>query len=329
VLIIDLRGIVLKKLIIILLPFILLIFTSSLPASDDFVVNDKKEKKDTGIRIKLGPALWGGYTTYRLGYPKEYSTGKESGHFPYTELQFPITSISASLTGEYDITRKISAGLRFDTNLTGYTGKMEDSNWYDSTGKLDEYSESNTDMRAYLFDLDGGYSIFKGKKWWAGAGGGLIYRYFSFECSDTETTYPSGDYGSGTDTVSGVAITYQAQFLIPYLQGEAGYSVTEAIKVAGKIGVSPYLLIWDRDEHIARVPTVYADGTYSGYAFLFSFQAGYRITSKVSFSVEYSWIYITAEGEQDIEESGNDSWTTAAEIESNQYMLILYAGYSF
>ncbi len=295
-------------------------------AGDNFV---KDEKKNDKIRINLGPALWGGHTTYRIGYPVEDSTGKYSGHFPFSELRFPITSFSASVAGEYDISEKISVGFRFDRNLSTYTGLMKDSDWLDNTSKLDVYSESDTEMSAYFFDLDAGYTFYKKKKWQISAGGGLIYRYFSFQCSDAEQVYPSGDYGYGTDYVDGVGITYQAVFLIPYAQVKAGYTVSKKIDLAGRIGISPYLRIWDRDEHIARVPPIYADGTYSGYAGLFSFKARYSITKRWSVTAAYNWIYILAEGEQDNTESGSDPWTTAAEIESNQYMLLLYAGYSF
>jgi hypothetical protein len=308
-----------KKLIIILIQFIALLSAPSLFAADDFVINDKNIKKKNEIRVELGPALWGGYTAYKTN----------PGHFPLTELKFPITSLSASVAGEYDISEKIAAGLRFDRNLSTYTGKMEDSHWYESTGTLDESSESNTDMSAYLFNLDAAYAFYRKKKWWVSAGGGLIYRYFFFECSDEEKIYPSGKYGSGTDSVSGTTITYQALFLIPYVQAKAGYRASEKFEVTGGIGISPYLRIWDRDEHIALVPPLYAEGTYSGYAGLFSFRASYRITERWSVTAECNWIYILAEGEQDNTQSGNDPWTTTAEIESNQYMFILYAGYSF
>lgn len=315
-----------KKLTIILIKFIVLIAVPLLSADDDFVLNENNRNK---IRIKLGPSLWGGYTLYRIGYPVEDSTGKYSGHFPFSELKFPTTSFSASMSGEYDISEKINIGLRFDRNISMYTGKMEDSDWIDRTSKLDIYSESDTDMSAYFFDLNGGYTLFRKKNWRINAGGGLIYRYFYFECGDTEQTYPSGDFGSDTDYIDGVTITYQAVFLIPYARGEAGYNISKSIEVVGGIGISPYLVIWDRDEHIARVPPVYAEGEYRGYAGLFSFKAGYRITSRWSITAEYNWMYIKAEGEQKNTQNGSDPWTTAAEVISNQYMLILYAGYSF
>ncbi len=308
---------------IIILHISLFFTVNALSAADDFV---KDDKKPGNISVSAGPGLFDGALVVESGSDL---TGTGFSHFPVRSQKYFLDTFSLLLKGDFNITGRFSAGLVFETNIVNDSDHMEESTWYDNTGKLDLFSQSSTEMRAYHFDASLGYAFFQKKGWLITAWGGMIYRYYYFKCSDSRLSYPSGDYGSGTDTISGVVNTYQAALTIPYAGGKFFYNTRENVDVSIGIGGTPYLFLIDRNEYIARIPPVYSQGEYTGYALLFLFNIKYSIDRRWSLSGEISYFYLKAEGTQDYETGNLSSWSSDGRIENQLGKLYLYAGYTF
>lgn len=206
-----------------------------------------------------------GYTLYNIKFPllKPFIEGE-------SELEFPLDSWIGSLNASLGKKGLWSIDLSLSKNLTGDTGKMKDSDWMTVgygykwyTGNTREkviYSESDTEMDAFMLDLSGRYYFLKREHVSLGPIGGYRYQNLSFDISNLVQTSILPGY---TGSVSGKVGTYEITYSIPYggIALDLRPSNRFSINLSAAYG---WAFAEDEDDHILRSKrsTAESDGPF-------------------------------------------------------------------
>lgn len=228
------------------------------------------------LRVGVGPQA--GETTYQIGGTVDTSAGAEEYWFPISELAFPLYVAQASVDMSFTIFKTLTISLGATKNLTTDAGTMKDSDWITeyNTSQLDIYSESDAELDMLMLDVNILYRVINSSVWTLEAGVGFLYQDFSYECGDFVQSYPSAPW-YGSDYYSGLGITYDVTFYIPYLMVAADITFKKKIELSAKLCVSPYTYAEDEDNHVLREIISYGD--YDGTAVMVSLAGRYNFSN--------------------------------------------------
>ena len=284
-----------------------------------------------------------GDSTYRIGGLVDGADGSQSNfHFPISELMFPLDAVMLKTEFEVSFSDRWRLSLNAQTNITENTGKMEDSDWL-SPGRLDIYSESDTEMRALLFDGKLRYTFYRGYYAESSAnslngGSDLLFSYsaglgykhqnFDFEVSNLDQWYPSSP-STPHDRVSGLVLTYEVEYWIPYL--ELAMDINKSDKFSFELGFAyaPIINVKDEDHHLLRNKVNVADHDWNGSARFFTLKGRYNFNERWHMAAEIENMSLESEGRSVASFSGVYDHTIDHKIESEQSSGFLTVGYSF
>ncbi len=226
---------------------------------------------------RAGAAEWRGLIGPEFGYISGHSTYHISSYSGTSgvesELEFPLRAFLSGLRLTLqDETLQVDA--TFLTNIDPGSGRMKDSDWLTNdldiqeVGQahpgLDIYSESNTDLRAYVLEasLKTVYPLS-----WAELvpAGGLIYQYFYFDVYDTVQVGYGPYEPAYTVTVPGKTMEYTVEYFILFLGSEIRAGSGEGFSFSFGAFFCPYVYVSDRDDHILRYKLSEAETDGTGY----------------------------------------------------------------
>lgn len=318
-----------QRLIVFILPaFLLLSFTGPVCA---------------GFDLSLGSGYLTGMTSYQIGGHVDYADGRsEEGHFPLSELEFPLDAAVIKGTVDADLTEDWKLFFSAETNLTDDTGYMKDSDWR-SPGSLDTYSESDTEMNMYALDtkiswcFHEGYSVensHRGEransrsKYSYSLGLGYRYQNYEFDVYDLDQWYPSNPSASH-DYVSGRVLAYDAEYHIPYI--ELGMIMTTPGKFSMELALAcaPLVDFKDEDQHLLRDKVNISDHNWGGHAMFARINGRYEMTENWYVSAEGDYMYVKSEGRSRAYIGGVYDHTIDHEIKSRQLRAYVSLGYTF
>jgi len=301
-----------------------------------------------GVDLSIGGGYLAGDTQYQIGGHTVFADGSsENIHFPLSELIFPLDSYVVK--GQVDIDFAHKWGLMFsaETNLTDDSGNMEDSDWGihvgSPTDQLDVYSESDTDMEMHAFEGKLTYQLYQGyygeTALNSGTGNsdivfsytaGLGYKYqkYYFDVYDLDQWYPSAP-NAPHDYVDGLALTYEAEYQIPYLELGMKMSAYEKFLLELSVAYAPYVAFKDKDQHLLRGKVNIADHGWDGDALMVNLNMRYYIAGDWYLQADFEALEIQSEGKTKSYLNGVWNHTVEHEIISHQYRSYLMLGYSF
>jgi outer membrane protease len=307
-------------------------------------------KKNLEISILAGIGIMRGHTTYQIGGNYDSPEGSGEMHFPLSELIFPINTYTALFETNILIFKKLKSGIKFQTNLIEDTDNMKDSDWgvpfeypadsgtyaWYGPDHLDIFSESKTDLRAYIFEFDILYrfiryvpkrSYFKEVNLFIGAG--YLFQRYEFECRlirqwDYRPDNPNPQDATGDGNVG---LTYDINTHIPYIKLNTELYLKKQYQINFSIGYSPYTIVNDRDNHILRSKISKAECT--GSALLFSLSGIINLHTSLFIKLQFNYISIETEGDQ--KQYTDDEWTATIDQKnfSEKKSAELSIGYSF
>ncbi len=313
---------------------------------------EKINYKNYDIFLAAGIGIMRGHTTYQIGNSVDTPDGSYESHFPLSELVFPLNTYMASLGTSILYRERLKSGLKFRTNIRKKTDNMKDSDWGvpweypEGSGEywwygpdhLDIYSESKTEVEAFILDFDilfkfykntSGYSLKKDLAFLAGIG--YIFQRYYFECRliqqydyryDAPEKQRRDAIGDGS-----VGLTYEVITHIPYIKLAAELVLKDRIYLNASLGYSPYVKLVDNDNHIlnSKISKAKCEGT----ALIISAGAKYMITDKFFAGLNLDFISIETEGRQKQYDEGVWSATIDQKNFSQRQSLELSAGYIF
>lgn len=229
-----------------------------------------------------------GFTSYRIGgieYDPIY------GYYSWaSKLEWPIDSVVAGPYLSVNADNKILVDVSLRTNLGDETGKIKDSDYINGYRFI--YSESDTRMEMYDFNLRGRINLSRDQKNTVGIIGGYRYQDFSFEARDLEQTSLIPEY-NGSE--SGVVVKYDVEYSIPYV----GLAITSLIgpdtllEFSGQLG---FVTVKDVDDHVLRYKKSTGHGTGESIGLSGSITHDLTPTSYIRLFAEYTMI--EADGKQ-------------------------------
>lgn len=204
--------------------------------------------------------------------------------------EWPINSIVAGPYLSLNADNRLLIDVNLRTNLTDETGKIKDSDYINAYKFI--YSESDTEMEMYDFNLRGRINLSKDHKNTVGIIGGYRYQDFSFKARNLEQTSLIPEYNVSK---SGLVLKYDVEYSAPYV----GLAITSLIgpdtllELSGQLG---FVTVKDADDHVLRYKksTGHAEGESIG---LFgSITHGLTPISYIRLFAEYTMI--EADGKQ-------------------------------
>lgn len=282
-----------------------------------------------------------GYTRYHISY-YEGPTGIES------ELEFPLRTYL--LGPEGSIVYKDKRGreyirLNFEAlfNVDNGSGKLKDSDWLSNDidialygiahpGK-DIYSESDIELRAFVFDTNLVYYAMRDKNFLIGPMVGYRHQSFRFIGSNvTQVGY--GPYANDySGFVPGEVIHYRVRYEFLYGGLRAQFlSGPLSLILSGGAG---YVYAKDRDDHILRDKL--AEAETDGYGLFFDLGVRYFIWKEVFLNGGGQYLKFHTTGTQhqyfyastpDCPTGGCDAYVSDR-IDFEQWTLSLGIGYRF
>jgi outer membrane protease len=281
-----------------------------------------------------GAGMMNGDVTYQIGGRYEYAGNVEYGHFPLSELKWPVNVPFGSVGSSVGFRGWEARGV-FSKNLDGDAGKMEDSDWeYEwDTDLLTTYSESDTDFDGYTADGSIRYWLIEAPirelKASLAVGAGWLYQYFYWDAMNLDQWYPQNPEAQH-DIVSGIVGSYESTLNMPYIEA-AGKLAFKGLTMAGTLGFAPYAQVTDVDDHKLRY--ILADTDADGTAYKVSLQARYSFTDHFFMMAQVDYLSFETEGtEEDEVYAGVDegqTWTIDHDITSEQTSVLLAAGVNF
>ena len=305
------------------------------------------------IDVNLGTGMLRGDTTYQIGgtVTGPYY-GTEELHFPISELAFPLNVYMVSAEGYIEFAERLQVAARVNKNITNDAGKMEDSDWglwhigtelphmppgyycrstYCTSDSLDVFSESDSDLKALIMDINLSYKFYKQLNWSLMAGLGYIYQNFDYEVSNLDQWYPSYyDYFEvdlGHDYESGKVGTYEVTYSIPYIELGAQLTFLDSLGVEASFGYAPVVNVEDEDHHLLRDKVSKGEGDGTG-SFV-SVEGRYAFGENWFVTLEADYTKIETEGKTKSFFDGRYDHTIDEKIESEQTSVTLSIGYGF
>ncbi len=309
----------------------------------------QQQKSHFNFFLSAGAGIMRGNTTYQIGGNYTGPEGNGNLHFPISELKFPFDVYTANIKGGFEYNEKLRLKALFRKNITKKTGNMKDSDWgvpwedppgsetyyWYGPNSLDIYSESKTEVNAFILDIDFTYKFlhknFKSTSFSLYGGIGYRHQDYNFECRlirqwDYRQDAPPGErmdaVGDGR-----VGLTYDVTSYIPYIKIAPGLKKENVFSVEAGVGISPYTKIRDKDNHILRSKISKAE--CEGYSILLSLAGRLEILNPVFVEVTLDYICIDTEGKQ--KQYTNGSWS--ATIDQKNFSKVtsieVSAGYVF
>jgi len=293
------------------------------------------------VNLTLGIGKLSGDTTYQIGGIVE-TPGSPSLelHFPISQLEFPLDVYMASVEGSIAFREKWKVSVDVEKNITSYAGKMKDSDWgvYWLAGMpgaeqntLDIYSESDANLDALIMDINLRYRFYERPNWSFAAGLGYISENFGYEVSNLDQWYPSSEYYFGYELPhtyeSGVVITYEARYSIPYIEIATELNIEGKLRIEGSLGYSPIVNVTDEDNHILRDKV--GKGDCNGNAVLFSLKENYKFRERWLLIMQLNYMSIDTDGKQTQYSGGELFATIDQKIKSKQMLINFAVKYSF
>ncbi len=300
--------------------------------------------------LSAGMGMMRGHTTYQIG--GKYTAPDESGelHFPISKLKFPVDINMMLFETGIQFIEKLKTDITFQKNLTKKTGKMRDYDWgvpfenpvnsgtyyWYGPDHLDIYSESKTEIRALIFDLDILYRLpaFNQRRsssveYRFFAGLGYLYQRYEFQCRlirqwDYREANPDPLDAAGDGSVG---LTYDIVTHIPYLKINADILFNKIFTINAGIGYSPYVKSEDEDNHILRSKRSY--GKSGGDALLFSVGGKVDIIKSLFIRLQFDYLSLNTEGKQKQYIDGSWSATIDQKNSGKRESVELLAGYKF
>jgi outer membrane protease len=305
--------------------------------------------------LKIGAGFLNGDTTYQIGGKTIYSNGStETIQFPLSELEFPINTYMLSINSTIEFSPQLTGNLGFKTSIYDDSGKLKDSDWgvwhiggelpHNSStcspalctvDSLDIFSESDTTLDAFIFDINLRYKVLskKSNKTALDLFAGLGYRYenFEYKVSDLDQWYPSFEnyfgFDFGHEFVSGTVLTYEVTYNIIYIEVGAAVDLFNRIGIDASIGYSPLVLVHDRDNHVLRDKI--SKGDLDGHAILYSINLSGHLVGNWFSTINFNYTRIETDGEQKQYFSNIFYATIDEEVTSSQTSAFIHLGYSF
>lgn len=292
------------------------------------------------LDVSLGTGYLSGYTRYQIGGHVAVADGSsEDFHFPISELKFPLDSVMGQLAVGIRLDEKLTLKLKGQTNITADTGSMEDSDWLFSVTQLDIFSESDTEMRAWLGEATVEYTLSE-IYYLAGRGHeqsyraryyaslGYKYQKYSFECSNVLQWYPSLPAIPG-DFFANLGLKYEAEYQLPYIM--LGIDIQGADKGSGglSVGYIPVVNFKDEDQHLLRDKVNVSDHGWGGQGWIIKAAGRYVLSDHWYLDGDLSWMTAESSGVSKASFGGVYDHSIEQKIENTQIGLFINLGYSF
>lgn len=301
-----------------------------------------------GVDFSVGGGYLAGNSQYQIGGHTVNADGSvENIHFPLSELDFTLDSYIVKGQVDLDFAKKWGLMFNAETNMTDYSGKMEDSDWGVWEGspvsQLDIYSESDTEMEMFAFEGKLTYQLYQG---YYGENAlnpaignsdiifsytvGLGYKYqkIDFDVYNLDQWYPSAP-SEAHEYVNGLVLTYEAEYQIPYLELGMEMSAAEKFELGLSIAYAPFVSFKDEDQHLLRDKVNIADHGWDGEALMVNLNMRYYLYKDWYLQADFEAMKIKSEGQSKSYFGGVWDHTIDHEIVSHQYRSYLMLGYSF
>lgn len=267
------------------------------------------QKSSSDNTFGLGLGSLNGHTLYHISI-YDATGGVES------ELEFPLNTVLFGLEGGY-VSKNTKGqdafkiGLQWLTNLDSGSGKLKDSDWISGTVEtspppnglgfpahpgLDIYSESDIALKANIIDIRASYNFWPSKGLAVGPLGGFLYQNFQFDASNVHQV-GYGPYAPGyTGSVSGLVLTYEVTYTIPYLGIHSEMLVSKNFQAVLDLGYSPWASAEDTDDHVLRkkISTAKTEGS----AYFATITAQWDIEDNDFFVIRGQYLEISTTGTQ-------------------------------
>ncbi len=281
--------------------------------------------------ISAGVEQMGGDTSYRIGFPVFLPDGTRfDGHFPFSELEFPLDSTMLSIRFGAEFNDKVIISGALKKALTDPDDNFIDRDWITAgnPGRLDVYSESRVeDYSATIIDIDAAYKFLRRQDFWLAAGGGYLHQDFSFDNQLIRQYSPSGLPGFDYNGDGEVGLTYDINYKIPYLMLKAGSGGNGPWSFSGKLAYAPVIDVDDTDHHIYR--NKMNKGDLEGEALMLSVGTRYDFSPRFFAAAGLDYTYITADGDSSAFFYGSYDHHLAEEVESSQFSAYISLGFKF
>jgi outer membrane protease len=302
-------------------------------------------KAQISASASLGTGYLSGNTQYQIGGHVITADDEFDIHFPLSELKFPLDAfmVQGQFNVQFADRWRMMANLA--TNITDDTGKLEDSDWGVTSADpttLDIFSESDAKMDALLFDGKIDFMIYQAylgapsadEKIKSGmlfsyfVGLGYKYQKFNFDVSNVDQWYPS-DPTAPHDLVSGLVLTYEAEYRIPYVELSMEMNVAERFLLELGLAYAPFVDFQDEDNHILRDKVSTADHDWNGDAEFVRLKGHYNFNQYFYIEADVQAMRIQSKGQQNQYFGGDLTFIIDQEIKSEQYSAYLSLGSSF
>lgn len=283
------------------------------------------------FNFTAGGGFMSGHTTYQIGGRVTEPGWSYDVHFPISELEFPLDVAVLKFGAGACIRERWLVSFSAAANVTEDPGNMIDRDWITewAPNRLDIYSESDSELTAFMGDVDVVYVFHTRDGLTLGAGVGLMLEQFEYECRLIRQWSPSGLFGFGYMGDGSVGITYDISYVIPYAAVRADLAIGRSLTCSAEVGFSPFAMAEDEDVHLLRNPPKKSVGDYDGYAFLVSAEGTFHFTDSWFVRGELDFLTISVDGEQESSQRGVYTHTIDAEVESQQLSILAMAGFSF
>ncbi len=289
-----------KKAIVLITIITVLSFFSDIGFAQVPATKDQAEEQVSfGLGVNLG--LLTGSTLYNIKFPINETANGITLLEGESELEFPLDSAIGVITASLGKKGHWSIDLSLSKNIKEDTGKTPD---YDiltiqdtKTGMTERgwviYSESDTDMDAFLMDLTGKFYIIKRPRISLGLAAGYRYQSFSFEVSNVEQESIWPEY---TGYKAGKAATYEITYSIPYAGAALDWRPSSRFSMNFSFAYG-WAFAEDEDDHILRSKksTAKSDGPY----YSIKADGNISLSRRLSILLGLEYLRIETEGTQD------------------------------
>lgn len=186
------------------------------------------------------------------------------GSYKVSELDWSMKPLA--LTGSelrFSMPTGLRASIEVRAGVPGYTGRIDDYDFLNWDGDVTHFSEHNCFTEgALLVDALVGWHFSIGQRFALEPFGGLSIMRFKWTARDGYLQYPPeadppftpwNPATTAKVNVYGTGIVYQQTWYIPQAGLRAAYRFGDAIEAALALGFSPYLIMFDLDNHELRL----------------------------------------------------------------------------
>jgi len=296
----------------------------------------------TSFDMAVGASYLSGSTDYQIGGKVVWDNYPlEKIQFPISELDWPLDTFWLTLRGDVKFDRWRIGG-KLQKNLTDDPGDMVDRDWgvygypFSWRDTLDIYSETDTELDGWIFDIYSDFTFYRVPQWDFFAGLGLTYQSFDFEGRNTKQ-WARNPINSVRDYVyvDGNTIDYEVTYTIPYMRLGTNFTYkdkmgTDRFFMEGSFAYSPIVNAEDEDNHLLRGKTNKSDT--DGDAFIWTFKSRYNFWPHWFLGLNFDYTKIDTDGTSRATFTGPDAiynHDIGIELHSTQTQATFEVGYDF